>query len=161
MKLNDQKLSTQRTIVEDTFEIAQGVTRLPNKPLEIQWERFSSWTKLVHTICYILRWKPQSTYRTNFIGRVPESRTNDIQIGSKEAFSTEYVALTGVRVLFKIKHCSTLPFNDDNGIMRARGRLSKVDFEFDTKHPILLPSKHPKMQLVMLECHLRQLPSMC
>ena len=38
--------------------------------------------------------------------------------------------------------------------MRARGRLSKADFEFDTKHPILLPSKHPATRLMMLKCHL-------
>ena len=38
--------------------------------------------------------------------------------------------------------------------MRARGRLSKADFEFDTKHPILPPSKHPETRLMMLECHL-------
>ena len=38
--------------------------------------------------------------------------------------------------------------------MKARGRLSKADFEFDTKHPILLPSKHPATRLMMLNCHL-------
>ena len=34
--------------------------------------------------------------------------------------------------------------------MRARGRLSKADFEFDTKHP----SKHPATRLMKLKCHL-------
>ena len=38
--------------------------------------------------------------------------------------------------------------------MRARGRLSREDFEFDRKHPILLPSKHSRTQLVILKCHL-------
>ena len=51
------KATTACTNVEDTPETSQVVTRLPNKPLEIQWERFSSWTKLIHTICYILRWR--------------------------------------------------------------------------------------------------------
>ena len=31
------KATTQRTINEDTLEIAQVVTLLPNRPLEIQW----------------------------------------------------------------------------------------------------------------------------
>ena len=46
------KATTQRHIVEDKLEITQVVASLPNKPLEIQWEQFRSWTKLVHAICY-------------------------------------------------------------------------------------------------------------
>ena len=42
--------------------------------------------------------------------------------------------------------------------MRARGRLSKVDFDLDTKHAILLPSKHPASRLMMLKCHLDNYP---
>ena len=51
------KVTIERAIVEDTSETSQVVTLFPNKPLEIQWERFSFWTKLIHTICYILRWR--------------------------------------------------------------------------------------------------------
>ena len=51
------KATTQRSFVEDTLETSQVVFLILNKPLEIQWERFSSWRKLAHTICYILRWK--------------------------------------------------------------------------------------------------------
>ena len=38
--------------------------------------------------------------------------------------------------------------------MRVRGRLSKADFDFDTKHSIILQSKHPATRLMMLNCHL-------
>ena len=38
--------------------------------------------------------------------------------------------------------------------MQAREQLSKANFEFDTKHSIHLPSKHPTMQLMLLKCHL-------
>ena len=73
----------------------------------------------------------------------------------KEAFPTEYAALTERKELSSKSSIAQLcPFIDDNGIMRARGRLSKADFEFDTKHPVLLPSKHLTMQLMMLKCHL-------
>ena len=40
--------------------------------------------------------------------------------------------------------------------MRVRGRLSKADFVLDTKHPILLPSKHSATRLMMLKCHLHK-----
>ena len=38
--------------------------------------------------------------------------------------------------------------------MRAFGRLSGANFEFETKHPILMSAKHPAMQLMLLNCHL-------
>ena len=36
------KATIKRTIVEDTLETTQMVVLLPNKPLQIQWERFGS-----------------------------------------------------------------------------------------------------------------------
>ena len=38
------KATAASTIVEDISDTSQVVTLLPNKPLEIQWERFSSWS---------------------------------------------------------------------------------------------------------------------
>ena len=32
------------------------------------------------------------------------------------------------------------PYIDDNGYMRARGRIFIADFEFDTKHPTVPPN---------------------
>ena len=73
----------------------------------------------------------------------------------KEAFPTEYAALTDRKELSSKSSIAQLcPFIDDKGIMRARGRLYKADFEFDTKHLVLLPSKHLAMQMMMLKRHL-------
>ena len=44
------KATTQHTIVEDTLEIAQVVTLMPNKLLKIRWERISCWTNLFKLI---------------------------------------------------------------------------------------------------------------
>ena len=129
------------TFVEDTSETSQVVTRLPNKPLEIQWERFSTWTKLIHTICYILRWR-NSNRVGGLISLVEYHYTEEIIFKSiqKESFATEYDTLVnGKEFSSKSNSGQLCPFLDDQGIMRARGRLSKADFEFDSKHPILLP----------------------
>ena len=108
-----------------------------------------------HYLLHGLLEKLQSTQRANFIVRVPKSRTNDIQIGSNGVVSDRYVALTEKKEVFSKSSTAQLcPLIDDNGIMRARWRLSKEDFEFDTKHPIFLPSKHATMRLMMLKCHL-------
>ena len=73
----------------------------------------------------------------------------------KEAFSTEYDAIIKGKELSPKSNIAQLcPFIDNQGIMRARGRLSKAHFEFDTKHPILLLSKYLATRLMLLKCHL-------
>ena len=144
------------TIVEDTSETSQVVTILPNKPLEIQWGRFSSWTKLIHTICYILRWRGSNRVRGlisldeyHYAGRIT------FKLIQKESFTTEDDTLVkGKEISSKSSIAQPCPYLDDQGIMRARGRLSEADLEFDTKHPFLLPSIHPATRLMMLKCQL-------
>lgn len=46
-------------------------------------------------------------------------------------------------------------FLDDNGLWRCGGRLQNADIPFATKHPVLLPRKHPFTTLVVLESHQR------
>ena len=131
-------------------------TLLPNKPLEIQWERFSSWTKLIHTICDILRWRRRNQNRGVIsLDEYHYAERITFKLIQMESFTTEYDTLVnGKEFSSKSNIAQLCPFIDNQGILRARGRLSKADFEFDTKHPILLPSKHPPTRLMMLKCHL-------
>ena len=147
------KATTQRTIVEETLEIAQMVTLMPNKSLEKQWERFSSWTKLVHTVCYTLRCKNFNQLKGPIsLDKYHKAERKIFKLVQKEAFPTEYAALTKKKELsLKSSFFQLRTFIDDNGIMRARGQLSKAEFEFD---PIYLPSKYPTMQLMLLKFHL-------
>ena len=150
------KATASCTIVQDNSETSQVVTLLPNKTPQIQWERFSSWTKLIHTICYILRWR--SSNRVRLLISLDEYHYAEritFKLMQKESFTTEYDTLVNGKELSSKSNIAQLcPSLDDQGIMRARGRLSKADFKFDTKHPIVLPSKHPATLLLMLKCHL-------
>ena len=150
------KATAACTNVEDTSKTSQVVTLLSNKPLEIQWERFSSWTKLFHTICYILRWRRRNQNRGVIsLDEYHYAEQFTFKLIQKESFTTEYDTLVNGKELSSKSNVAQLcPFIDNQGIMRARGRLSKTDFEFDTKHPIFLPSKHPATRLMMLKCHL-------
>ena len=144
------------TISEGTSESSQVVTLLPNKPLEIQWERFSSWTKLNHTICYVLRWRRSNRIK-GLISMDENHNTEQImfELVQKEAFMTDYETLIIRKELSSKSNIAKLiPFLDEQRIMRASGRLSKAHFEYDTKHPFFLPSKHPAIRLMMLKCHL-------
>ena len=42
---------------------------------------------------------------------------------------------------------------DDEGLIRAKGRLSYSDLTYDTKFPILIPSRNPVTALIIKECH--------
>ena len=144
------------TTVEDTSDASQVVTLLPNKSLEIQWERFNSWTKLFHTICYILRWRNSNRVRGLIsLDEYHYAERIAFKMIQKESFATEDDTLVNGKELSSKSNLAQLcPFLDDEGIMKTRGRLSKAGFEFDTKHPIFLPSKHPATRLMMLKCHL-------
>lgn len=52
---------------------------------------------------------------------------------------------------------SLYPFIDSDGIMRVGGRLQNSEFEFNKRHPILLPYKSPLTRLVIDAAHKKML----
>ena len=44
-------------------------------------------------------------------------------------------------------------FLDENKLLRCRGRLNNATLLSDNKNPILLPSKHPYVELIIRETH--------
>ena len=48
---------------------------------------------------------------------------------------------------------SLLPCVGVNGLLRVEGRLENADLPTDTKHPIILPGRHPLTRLVELNDH--------
>jgi len=45
------------------------------------------------------------------------------------------------------------PFLDEQGIIRVGGRLQRSAYEFDLKHPILLPKRDNETRLIVVCCH--------
>ena len=74
----------------------------------------------------------------------------------QEQFPEEITALQTGKELPK---CSKLlqidPFLDGNGLLRAKGRISKSHLDYETKHPILLHWKHHAVELFLRNEHLR------
>ena len=48
------------------------------------------------------------------------------------------------------------PFKDDDGLLRVGGRLERADISFDAKHPMIVPSKHHLVDLVIQHYHKRE-----
>lgn len=110
---------------------------------------FSSYLKIVRMISWILR------YINNL--RKPDQRATgeltveEIERGEKfifEAVQTE--SFSGVDDM-KIKHLGS--FLDENGIIRLRTRISNRQDSENFRFPIVLPSKHPVTEKLILKVH--------
>ena len=49
------------------------------------------------------------------------------------------------------------PFLDDTGLLRVGGRISRADFSYSIRHPLILPGNHPLTKLIVKSEHLRLL----
>lgn len=83
-----------------------------------------------------------------------ELLTNLLVRVQNESFEDDLSALKKSRALprnSRIKELS--PFIDLQGVLRARGRLSHAQLDYDQKHPVILCPKHPATQLLIKEDH--------
>ena len=68
----------------------------------------------------------------------------------KEAYSRELKDFHSDKpISSNSKIVSLSPFIDANGVMRAKGRLERANLSHETKHPIILPSKHRAVELYL------------
>ena len=74
---------------------------------------------------------------------------------STEQFPEEIAALQTGKELPKVANCYSLTHFDENGLLRAKGRISQSHLDYETKHPILLHWKHHAVELFLRNEHLR------
>lgn len=75
-----------------------------------------------------------------------------------EMFPDEYAILKTAKVLHKKNRLSSLsPFLDPHNLLRVGGRLDNSPYMYDTKHPILLCSKHHFTKILFEHLHLMYL----
>ena len=92
----------------------------------------------------IARHVQHSTYGTMY--RELSADTEDCQ----QAVSK----VTNVQLKLELKRLSALcPFLDSLGVLRMRGRLSKLDINYDRQHQIILPKRHQFTNLVVQHYH--------
>ncbi|KRZ47489.1 hypothetical protein T02_1667, partial [Trichinella nativa] len=74
----------------------------------------------------------------------------------REAFEKELAAVQSGRNP-ESKLARFNPYLDENGLLRVGGRLQNSDMDAERKHPILLPSTHLVMMLLIKRVHERSL----
>ena len=116
---------------------------------------YSSFSKLLRVTAYVLR--AVSYFKTKKKSDIKHSTTLTPQeIAAAEKLWVGHAQ----RELVLQKDFDALRnqfglFLDDNGLWRCGGRLQNADIPFASKHPILLPRKHPFTALIVLDAHQR------
>ncbi|XP_026686181.1 uncharacterized protein LOC103518638 isoform X2 [Diaphorina citri] len=121
-------------------------------PLKDLVLRASSWSKLLKTVTYILK----------FLRKLPSGGSTSVDgLEAAERFILKYVQQecfsSEIENIEKNGECGkTLkklsPFLEQ-GILRVGGRLSNSNLPNDQQHPILLPSNHHVTELIVTHCH--------
>jgi hypothetical protein len=122
---------------------------------------FSSLNKLIRTTSWILRFirncrKPQQERQLGLITVAEHNEARDMWIkrAQIEHFSLELRGLQTKTPIPRQSRILTLtPFLDENGLLRAGGRLSKAPVPYSTRHPIILPQKHDVTRLIITHFH--------
>ncbi|XP_050508996.1 uncharacterized protein LOC126886185 [Diabrotica virgifera virgifera] len=118
-----------------------NVTRVIS-PLYTLIEYFSSWSKLLNSTVYVLRFlRKLSLNKRISLFDLKIAEIELIRAVQQKHFSEEYKALSqNLVVKSSIRRLN--PFIE-NGIIRVGGRLSNSQCSFEQKHPILLPKADP------------------
>ncbi|XP_062541544.1 uncharacterized protein LOC134209563 [Armigeres subalbatus] len=138
----------------------------------LDFERFSSWKKIMRTMVYVLRFlrniaKPK---RRN-LEALTQEELSDAQcailkivqrecypeemaiLESKGSSNNNQVAIDRKSSLFKL-----MPAMDETGLVRQRSRIiAAKEIAYDTRFPIILPSKHRAVSLLIEDYHRRYL----
>ena len=114
--------------------------KVEKKPM-IQWERFSNFNRLVNTMAYVKRAlkKHKPTTKTLSAEEREGAQASIFRLQQQEQFSEEMKSLRAEKEIPKnSKILQFSPFIDQQGLIRAQGRIGKSLLNFETKHPILL-----------------------
>lgn len=148
-------------------ELKRVTRSLVSNPIEsFSFEKFSSFITLTRVIAFVLRFYQNCLAfkgtRKKF-GPLTTSEINNaliciMRIVQRDCLSCELNDLSNQRPIHpKSKILSLNPFLDTSGLIRVGGRLRNSKFNFDKKHPILLPAKHHVTILIFRSEHIRLL----
>ena len=125
------------------------------KPM-IQWERYSNFSRLVNTMANVQRVfkKHKPATKTLSVEEKEGAQAGFFRLLRQEQFAEEMKFLKAEKEILKnSKILQFSPFIDQQGLIRAQGRVGKSQLQFETKHPILLHWKHLVVELFLQNEH--------
>nr|CAH7731761.1 unnamed protein product [Callosobruchus chinensis] len=143
-------------------EIKKNVNILHVTPVDsfFLFTKFSNLSKLIHVTAFCLRFTYNLKNKLNkHVGiltphEIDRANVCLLKLSQSESFSEELSSLKKDHALHsKHKFSSLSPFLDDDGIIRVGGRLKHTYLPFNTRHPVLLSSKHIFTKLIFDHKH--------
>lgn len=126
------------------------------------FEKYSNFSRLQRVLAYVKRFifncrnKSTKTDGDLSYDEMQASLTLILQCAQRKMFPDEYIALKAGKPLPHKNRLNALsPFLDTNNIIRVGGRLDNSPYTFDTKHPILLCSKHHITKIIFKMYHIK------
>ena len=118
----------------------------------IDYERFSSWRKLIRVTALVLKFVKKLKARSRKEKDPSEGLTpTDLEEGEKYIFKNVQRSLKARIEKGELKSLS--PFIDEHGIVRVGGRIDRAIASFEQKHPALLPYGHHVSTLITRHVH--------
>ena len=122
------------------------------KKAVIQWERFSNFNRLVNTVAYVQRalnkHKPAKLLVS--IGEREKAKATIFKLLQQEQFGEKMKSLKAEKEIPKGSNSLLYSsFLDEEGLVRAKGRIGKSQLDFSAKQPILLHWKHHAVELFL------------
>ncbi|XP_058840653.1 uncharacterized protein LOC131696123 [Topomyia yanbarensis] len=124
------------------------------------FERYSSFGRLVRITAYLRRFITRCRSKHHayeaFLSTVElqEAKQTLVKVVQQEVFPEELIQLKQKRpVPSKSPLKNRYPFLDENGIIRVGGRLHFSNENYQTKHPMALPNKHPLSRIIAAHFH--------
>jgi len=157
---NQHDESNDENDEEPNVNTSATTTSINDTPSNIvDWERYSTFTKLIRSIAWILKFKNHwlSKHRNLQHDETTEQLSaNDVQhavltlckLAQVEAFNTSPSKIISDNNLIPLR-----PFFSNDGLLRVGGRLKNAGILNDEKHQIILPQKHLLSKLIVQYHH--------
>ncbi|XP_035220170.1 uncharacterized protein LOC118193220 [Stegodyphus dumicola] len=137
---------------EESLNQERRKTAMINTKREVPWyhNRFSSYSKIVRTFAWMKRFIA--------IAKKPKLERFYQDLTVKEIEQAELILLKGIQqealgLIINPVLKYLYPQLDEDGLIRVTTRLIQRDYTISFKRPIILPSKHPVVHLLILKHH--------
>lgn len=155
-----EELSVSEVLPEMKTVRSTLISTPTKSPFVLFIERFSSYTRLLRTVAWILRFISNCRNRSNKIkGTLTRSELKISLFQCVKHVQLHYFFEGNLGNLKKVLevHHKLHPFLDEAGILRVGGRLRYSDLPYDQKFPIFLPKKCSFTTLLIDYYHIQYL----
>ncbi|XP_062556850.1 uncharacterized protein LOC134221678 [Armigeres subalbatus] len=158
-----EKAEEAEMLDEELPELRSGVVLTATAPVERLsiFDKVSSFLKIVRSMAYLTRFlnyimsKKKNVIKGSLTAdEISKSILLIVRLIQQETFKPEILALmSGENTKHRLNGLKAF-IDPEDGILRVGGRLKRAFIPYDSRHQMLLPSKHPVTEALIQYLHL-------